>query len=904
MPRARQHSLVIMSTSSKSTLRSLLPLAASALIVWAGGILGYLEPTDGALFDHAMRLRSKAKEQAPQVLLVPAEESVGTERERQERLAGAMNRLKERGAKIIVLESSPDWVIEVVKADPDLAARTILGRRPPETEEDWDTSRVALAGAAREPAPEGLRFALAIDPLTAGGVVRRLRLSLPGSQDPTLEMAAALEWGSGNLSNPRTPPLIDFAGGRGSLPRLEIGRLLRGDIVDSLVAGKCAVVGVEPTAAASGFTVATSIPGELMSALELRGQGINTLLQGKLIREPGPLLRLLLVFVALAPSLWIGRLATTRLALHATLALTLLTGAAVAASLLMANTWIPCTELFATQALGFVLQTRERCLELTRSILNLIADSASHLKDRYWPVNSQAGQAPWTLVANMINQTLDLRRLIFVEVDRRTGRLNELLSLECSFKDIAEACRDAGHHVYRDALEAKGPITVKGYLRTADKTEKQYLIPLTFVGELLGFWALSIDASKAAAIPDFEGLLTDYTSRVSELLFHSRSASRAEGDEKSQGLFSDPHGNLSFTLTLLQQRLGALDTLINSLNSGIIVFDIFGRIIQINEMMLTLLKRESLVPFDMTALDVIMALSEYDISKSRKLLRRVIVESSQVSFPVSFRSMPGNRYLINLKPLQDAARREEKGRSRPAGPRAILCELVDTTSIAVMYEMKTKLTESLCRQLRNDLAPVQLSWSLMGSTRLGKSDVATLMEAVDSRIKHAVTALSECQQYLSLDADLDELERFPVDLKEPLHAALEEVQAENRNPLITFQVIEPAFISHVFAGTGKLKEVCKCVFKVLGNDAAENSSIIVRITESDDIVACDFSNMGFGIPNDLLQQYVFGQQSAAAVEMQQLQAAAKWVQAWGGIFECFSGVGVGMHFTVHLVKFL
>ena len=179
-----------------------------------------------------------------------------------------------------------------------------------------------------------------------------------------------------------------------------------------------------------------------------------------------------------------------------------------------------------------------------------------------------------------------------------------------------------------------------------------------------------------------------------------------------------------------------------------------------------------------------------------------------------------------------------------------------------------------------------------------------MAELIQSKVRQTVKLLSDCQQYLSLEADVEELERFPVDPKGPLSLAIEELRADRSRRMLSFQVIEPSFVSFVFASTTRLKDLFKAVLTALCQDAAESSAVLVRVTENDGVVAFDFSNLGFGIPNEVLQQYVFGEQAAATPELQTIQSGAKWVQTWGGMFEAFSGVGVGMHFTIHLVKFL
>lgn len=176
-----------------------------------------------------------------------------------------------------------------------------------------------------------------------------------------------------------------------------------------------------------------------------------------------------------------------------------------------------------------------------------------------------------------------------------------------------------------------------------------------------------------------------------------------------------------------------------------------------------------------------------------------------------------------------------------------------------------------------------------------------MAEAIRRSVNGAVRRLAECQGFLDADADMDELERFPIDPRPALDLALEEVRAAAPASL-SFQVKEPSFVSYVFASSSKLKEFFKAVLLCLCQDAAEASTVLVRVTESEDVVAFDFSNMGFGIPDELLQGYVHGGQPVATPELQTLQAGAKWIASWGGVLEAFSGVGVGMHFTVHLVK--
>ena len=114
---------------------------------------------------------------------------------------------------------------------------------------------------------------------------------------------------------------------------------------------------------------------------------------------------------------------------------------------------------------------------------------------------------------------------------------------------------------------------------------------------------------------------------------------------------------------------------------------------------------------------------------------------------------------------------------------------------------------------------------------------------------------------------------------------------------------EPTFVSYGLASADKLRQVLLSILGLLYQDAGDDSTVLVRVTEDVDIVAFDFSNIGFGIPNELVHEYLHGE-ALASTDLQKLQAAVRWVEAWGAHLEAVSGVGVGMHFTLHLAKFI
>ena len=881
---------------------------AISVAIWSLGTLGAFRTLDGVAYDLSMRLRGGFLRETARVLIVElpghasSEDGPG--------IASLIRRLHELGAKAIVFTFLPPASADEVWLEAEKMGRVILPQIV-----SSDPFRPGELKAVLPRVPEnrpGVSTGVLESPPGIAGVYRSHfgRFVVDGAVLPSLEARAAEKV----LGAPRELTgrefLIDFRGGPESLPTVPVDRVLSGDLIPEMVKERTVLIGVTPPPPSHGLSTPTTAGAQTMSLLEYQGHALNTLLSNREIHELGDGWRLAVLLGIAVLSNAAYQWFSIQIASWLTAGLIAAYGAGSLAAFTLAGLWLPLTESVLAQVGLYLMALRHRAIRLTASLQKAISDSSAKLKDKYWPLHSR-GQAPsWPLIANMINQTLDLNKLIFLEADTREGRVREILALHCTLDDIVERRRDYNRPPYCDALKMKGPLKVKKFLRTKNPKEEHYLSPLVFSGELLGFWAIGIDAEKVSATPQFGALLKDYGARMSEILYHARKEGQKEslldGLKRRLGTecTDETYQELSATLGLLHQRLSTLDLLINRLGSGIIVYDIFGRVLQVNEVMLSLLRRENLAPFEMTALDIILALSDFDLSKSRRMLRRVIVENGAVTFPVTLRSAGGSRFLLHMRPLLEDAEGDAASTARRIGSKSILCEILDTSSLTSTYELKNRLMDRLSLELRGGLGAVQLSASLLRKSNVADEDRVKIACLMDSKVTEVMGTIGECHQYLNIDSDSDDLERFPVDPRASLESALEEAKEPARRRGVEIQLHEPNFTSYVFASTKRLKDLFSAILKVLCQDAADNSRVVVKVSENEDVVAFDFSNVGFGIPNELLQSYVFGDHEIASEEFQRIKSAARLVEAWGGVLEASSGVGVGIHFTLHLVKFL
>jgi CHASE2 domain-containing sensor protein/signal transduction histidine kinase len=896
--------------SAASPARFGLTLAVlTALGSWILSSFGAFVLLDGALYDGFLLVARRIARPTPQVLLVEVDEpSFPGDGQQWNETISTLGRL---GARLVVFSFLPAPEADGVYEAAAVAGNVVFGR--PLRRDEGDPSRLKI--------PELPRSALAFSPVTGvvapppaeAGVHRRAQtlIEVDGCLYPSVELAAARRLGYALHRAESGAFLLSSCGEPGSLPNVAVERVLSGGLVRELVGEKCVLVGPGLSLPQPGLVTPTTSASHRMSLLEYQGHALNALVSGDLAYTAPPWIRIAVLLVLGLLGAFSFQWLELKAATWTVLGYVSAYIAAAFTLLVFGGIWFPPTEAVLTHAALFFLVLRRKSLRQAQFARRLLEESTFQLRDKYWPLHFYSSRPLWSLVMNMVYQTLDATKLIVLEADPRSKRLKGVGAMGCTLDDIVEKRRDFTRSPYSDAIQEQGPIKVRLFLKRSHEGEDQYLVPLLYFGELLGFWVLAIDAEKSARVPNFIGLVAEYSASLSELVYTRKEGEREKtlGRVLRSALNREPVEQTYFTLGsnlgLIRERLVDVEGLLGSLEAAVIVYDVFGRVVQVNEQMLGLLNREGLAPFDLTALDLVLALSDYDVSKARRLLRHVVVEGNAISFPVALRSSPKNRYQMHLKCIEEPGADPAAGvAGRKLSSRAILCELVETTALTRLYELKSRLTERLGLRLRNELATVDLSSSLLASPDLSAPERHDLSEAVHGKVQNTVRVLTDCQQYLALNADIDDLERFPVDARPALQAAIDEIRPLLEAKRVEIEVRQPSFLTYVLGSSAKIEQLSKAVLRLLCQDAGEQTTLSVHIRETEDLVVFELSNQGFGIPDDLLQRYVFGEQAVGSLDIETVREGVRWLEFWGGSLEARSGIGVGIRFSLRLVKFI
>ena len=312
---------------------------------------------------------------------------------------------------------------------------------------------------------------------------------------------------------------IDFIGQPDQMPTVAIDDLLSGRLIDQVLENKIVLIGLVPPYPFHGYDTPNSISENGVTPLEYQGLALQTVLFGRMLRFPGSweLLACLLIIICLnlTAHQYLGTFS------HFIVS-GLFIGSVIvfnAALLYFYQVWVPVVEIVLAYILfQTLLAFRDNTLR-NRLALQIILDQSFKRREQVMPKSFFRSPDYWSLVVNMVNQTLNLKRFIFLEAVEGDHRVKEVISLNCSLDDIKERRRDYHRTPYKTALEQNRSIPVSSYFTQLPESEAAYLVPLNFAGQVQGFWAFTIDVNEEKQSPALLTTVNNFAVEIGEMLF-------------------------------------------------------------------------------------------------------------------------------------------------------------------------------------------------------------------------------------------------------------------------------------------------------------------------------------------------------------------------------------------------
>ena len=697
---------------------------------------------------------------------------------------------------------------------------------------------------------------------------------------------------------------VNFIGGAGRLPVINYQRVLEGGLISELVKDKAVLIAIRLPLSLDMLS-----PLGMMSFSTYQAYALDTLLNNQNIHIISANILMLIIISLVFLMLVIILRISDRYQLMSVFSFALLSLLFSSISYLAFEVWLLpgyllLTELSVLLALFFLRNKHNKKILQTMAF-----SSAAKIENRWLSESFYSSDIHWNHIANMVTQTLSLERTIFLERVENDHRVREIKSLNCSVDDISEMRRDYQRRPYTTAIEYGGALKLdRKYLDIQEDDEIQYIVPLNYAGNIQGFWAFTIKSNDELDETKLVDAVEQFAIQISELLYHRAEWEKNQKEQRSMVIqllemkFEESnYESIQHSINFLTHRLSIMESLMDGLESSAILYDLFGRVVYINKTMTHMLTEISLVPYSMTAVDLIVSLSGVSMTEARNYLSYLILEQGSINIPVKHQGVKTG-YMMMVSALKNNTEYESDSDIQPFELIGILCEIIDMTRISEIYSQKEKVVQHMSGWLRNDLSSITMACDLVQDDRVTNEKREKLIHLIKQKVDDLGKNFEQVNDIVQQDLISKISSKYPVDYTSALETSVLEIKHQCKKT-VEIKSVVPFCSPLVMAAPKELRRVFSAVLNVLMVDALEDSYIQLHISCNKKTVEFEFKNQGFGIPNEQLQLYIEGQDNLESESFQLLRQARHQVIAWDGEFEATSMIGEGMSFSFSLKAF-
>ncbi|MEQ1485426.1 CHASE2 domain-containing protein [Methyloglobulus sp.] len=881
-------------------------------LMWEAHIFSIFHSLNGFAYDHAMRLNIK-NSTSDQLIVLDGDQQFAERGD--ETWLPLLKNVLAQDVKQVVFNFLPEKVSGDFYQFAADSGKVVFGQHV-QNSDPYSTAKLRPLPLAAKNKKIPLS---AVSPAFSQSAIYRtqsLNISIDSLSLPTLEYAAA-QRASGKSITLKSPDyLINFIGGSARIPKINLAQALSGSLVSELVSGRTVLIGVYGTEPLASYFTPLSTATEQTSDVLFHAFALDTLLSERTIRIVPNWAMLLGIMAITAMTLIFCQYLAFQHSLWVAVVLTICYGLTSWLVLHGFFLWIPPVELVVAQWLAISLAWCNRVAQESQLLHDMQASLSANLQDKAFPVSFFQSDDPWTQLLTMINQSLNLTRIIFLERVPNDHRLREIKAFNCRINDVVEARRDYERTPYSTVIQANRPLLqAQPYLRELAIGDLQFLAPLVFADEVLGFWAFSVEPRIfLEAKAKFMALTHAYMIQISEFLFYRQEWQSYQAQQEKNKFLrylqfnsgAKPYHTLNQSISLLERRATELQGVFNTLNTGGILYDLFGRVVLLNKYMEDLAQSVNLKPYNMTPLDLVVALTGLKTDEARQILQKTIFNLEATTTPVpQFKS--DHDFLLLIQPLTFEDSKNNLSDSAPT-PQivGILIELEDVTYLKAIYRLKEQVFERLGFQIYQELASIQSDLTdCSGEVGVLKQECTSSIASVQDRIKALLATLESVSKEINKEVEsvTSDLGCYPIDGLPAIKKAVAELNDYAILRMILLHLELPDALGLVFASPNELYRIFQTLLTMIIDDTFEGAQVWISVEDKAEWVHYHFRNIGIGISYKT-QQNKGQNETSISAENLAIDRAFDYVRRWGGKLDISNQVGKGSTVTLSLRRFL
>ncbi len=880
-----------------------------ASVGWTLHYLGAFVAVDGVLYDRLMQV-APAAPASKNVVLVhsPYDRS-----KPEPYLWGqALRKLNALGARQIVFTRLPVGPSSSFVKDSAQTGNVVVGRTVITDRDDSQTTYLENWPVDAEQLKQGIVFI----PASERGVHRyhQSALTFDGKVYESLEAVAAHAHTGTRVDLDQTRYRVNFSEPVADLPTVSLDQVLRDELISELVKDQTIVIGGSREVLTPGLVTPTTGGSAAMSLLEFQGIALNTLTNKAQINVLKPWMVLLILVALTMLNIVVYSKSALRTGLGFTIIMMVLLPVAAGATLGYLRIWLPLMALLGAQFACMAYLFVRKAITQERRVSHLLAEATRQLQDKIIPESVYTNPNLWPQLVELAHQIVNIERMVFLNAKGKND-LEIATTSGCDADDFVAQRLRADNTPFNTARQANVPVPITSLKQVSDtmceEKEAQYMVRLEYEKQLQGYWVFTVQSGTD------QSLLTLTTVRalageLSSLIYHWRSWQESEKVSKNNTHRIEANNSHALTrhlrgaLDRIGWRVDSMETVLNCLESAAVVYDPFGRVMFVNESMGELAQHASLRLFETPVIQFMQNTIGTDEGHCRQLLQHTYMEKSKFEFPIRLQLGSENRtYSFKMQSLQMASNE----RLTPPNPMpfevgGLLFELIDVSQVDKRFELKHQLVSHVSTELRNNCASLLMAVNLLTDAKKNPEQQDRLIDLTKSKVTELKSLLDESRQYLQVDTYAKQIDSYPVDLKPLVLAAISEMEPRADRRKVALDIRLPEFSFHAVCDPLAVMDVLGSITELLLTDAVENSTIRIIVKNHPESVSIGLNNTGFGVPNERLQEYLFGSDDTVTGEMRKVRDCIPRVRSWNGDVQAHSVVGTGMQFEITLRRFL
>ena len=464
----------------------------------------------------------------------------------------------------------------------------------------------------------------------------------------------------------------------------------------------------------------------------------------------------------------------------------------------------------------------------------------------------------WEEIIKFIDQLLTIKKSILFEKVPNDNRIKEVSSLNCTFDEIEELRRDYTREPYKSAIKYNGiSIPNRPFFRTKTDEQEEFIVPLSYHNEIVGFWALMFDKSALSKIDNYQMIINNLAKEIAQILV-SRSKFKIQTQKNNiiEKIFNmeAKDNNLSIfrkNLAFLEKKMVLNDIIFDSISSNIVTYNLFGKIIHINSKMDRFFVEEGINAYNFNAGTMLENMTDIPPAKTKRLIREVVINHKEhIQFVTCKKTK--KKFLFMASPLTKKNIDNKIKDTYLFNTYGMLFVFIDFNFIEKNAYLRQNVLEVSLENRRKRINSLRDNLSLLDKTIDEDTNQKRLINGLKSKVGDMDLSLEYIKALMkqSLDNDSDDL--YPIKIEEKIYTLSDYIKNKYKHKEISFNIKSSSNLPLVIVSINSIDKSLNSIFDFLAQDTHSSKSIDVNIIETKEYVEVNVYNNGYGMPSDEL----------------------------------------------------